>query len=185
MKKTAIVYGIGLLVLALCVLSSFSPKRAVEPAQPIPKDEIAMAQKPVPKGSKRDFEAALSDNEKRDISYIVTTLARKSAVSLLFYKKSLEEAGDRVAHVHPLKFLGFIFTDSDLKKLVKEIKGTPWNRFSGDMGESLRKAYVRQNLSEEYLHEFTEEIGIDYSLVKPYVDAGDWQGLINKVRDLV
>jgi len=126
----------------------------------------------------RDYNAPLTENEKANIRYIITTLANTSTIGLAFYQKKLQQAGNNVDHVHPLKFLGYIFSDPKLKSDVPRIASMPWNRFANDMGESLGKAYQRENLKPEYIHEFAKQIGVPYESIQSYFQQRQWVSLI-------
>jgi hypothetical protein len=125
----------------------------------------------------------MTDQEKRDISYIIMTLATKSQMSLLFEKKELNRAGDRVSHVHPLRFLLYIFSDGQLKTAVKKIKGLPWNRFVSGMAGSLDKAAARNSIKEEYVADFSKTVGVDPSILAPSLQSRHWEEFINIVRN--
>ena len=131
----------------------------------------------------RDYYAPLTEQEKEDISYIITTLANKSTITLMFYKRPLNRAGDRVAHVHPLVFLGFIFSDPELKDAVIRIKGYPWRRYAQGMAGSLESAAMRDNMHEEFIDDFANTVGIDKSLIYPSIQNEEWEQFINIVRD--
>ncbi len=133
--------------------------------------------------SARDFFVPLTPKEEADIRYIITSLSSKSLFSLLSYRRSLNETGDRVAHVHPLVFLGFIFSDDELKKAVKEIDGITWRRFVKGMGESLEKSAKRDNMEKKYVAEFAKEVGIKETLILPSIQNRKWFEFINVTRD--
>jgi hypothetical protein len=133
-------------------------------------------------GEARDYNRPMSENEKNDIRYIITTISGKSKISLLFHQSSLNQAGNRTSQVHPLTFLTYIFTDRELKPAVKRIQGIVWQRFSHDMGESLAKEAQRQNVTDENIADFAGKIGVDQSLLMTAAQRNRWQDFINIAR---
>lgn len=130
----------------------------------------------------RDYQVSMTKQEKRDIRFIIITLATKSSISLLFEKRALNRAGNRVAHVHPLKFLSFIFSDYELKNAVTKIRGIPWRRFAKDMGASLGKSANRRNMKEKYIADFVQIVGVSEELLTPSIHNGRWVDFINVTR---
>lgn len=135
-----------------------------------------------PHPNARDYNAPMTEQEQRDIRFIIISLATKSHLSLLFERRALNRAGDRVAHVHPLKFLSFIFSDDELKNAVTKIRGIPWRRFSKDMGASLGKSANRRNLKEEYLADYIQTVGVNEELMTTSIENGRWEDFINVTR---
>lgn len=131
----------------------------------------------------RNYYAALTRQEKTDIRYLITTLGNKSTISLMFYKRSLNQAGERTAHIHPLKFFLFVFTDEHLKRSVKKIKGIPWRRFVEGMGGSFSSASRRDNMKEEYIEDFVNRLRIRKNLIYSSIQNRQWRIFINTVRD--
>src|SRR5262245_8490538 len=66
-------------------------------------------------GYPRNYNAEITREEKSDIRFIITSLANKSLISIGIAKPDLEAAGDRIEHIHPLRFLMAVFTDEELK----------------------------------------------------------------------
>lgn len=130
----------------------------------------------------RSYDTSITEQEKENIRFIIMTLATKSQVALLFEKGALNQAGNRVEHVHPLKFLSYIFSDSALRRAVVKIKGIAWNRFVNDMGENLAKEANRNNLKKEYIADFAQTVGVSESKLEPLAEKGQWQAFINTVR---
>ena len=129
-----------------------------------------------------DYYAPMTEQDKRDISYIIMTLANKSQISLLFEKGSLDQAGNRVGHVHPLIFLAYVFSDDQLRHAVTKIRGTPWNRFAGEMGQSLADEARLDNIKKEYLADYAKKTGVPESKILPAAENGQWVEFINITR---
>jgi hypothetical protein len=131
----------------------------------------------------RDYWAEITEEEKKEISYIITTLSTTSFIALALKEDSLKEAGDKVEHVHPLKFLRYIFMDPQLKQAVKKIQGTVWKRFSRDTARSLKQEAKLDNIKEPYLKDYSDSIGVDQKILQPSIQNKDWVEFINMSRD--
>lgn len=131
---------------------------------------------------KRDYFTKLSSQEAKDIQYIVTTLGNTSSVGLLFKKKSLEQAGDRIQDVHPLRFFGYVLSQPRLKASLANIKGMAWTNFEEGMIGSLQKADSRNNLNNKIIDDFSRQSHLDPAKVQAYVKNKQWKGLIEFVR---
>lgn len=126
----------------------------------------------------RPYSSPITDAEKRDIRYIIITLATKSYFSLLMQQRSLTDAGNRTAQIHPLKYLEYIFSDPELRSATKNIKGMPWNRFAGDMAHSLNNEYENGTLNKEQLKSFSQSTNISEANLMPYFENEQWKELI-------
>ena len=129
----------------------------------------------------RPYDMEVSLAEKADVHYIVTTLANKSLIFLAFNRKELEVAGNRIDHLHPLRFLMTVFTDEELKVGIRNIrgKGWVWNSFIGGLRECLTSEAGIGNVREEYIVHFAHTVGIDENMVLPAVRQGDWDTFID------
>jgi len=141
----------------------------------------------IPMSAMRDFYAELLPKEKSDIRYIVTTLSDHPTPKLLFYKNALDSAGDRINHVHPLVFLGFVFSDDDLKVKIRNIKSKSWvwKTFMGGLKTSLNEEYHRNNLLPEHYEKFTEIIGIEMRKLEQWTSKARWDEMLNTLIKFV
>lgn len=133
-------------------------------------------------GEKRDYFAKLTPQEAQDIQYIVNTLGNTSQVGLLFKKSSLEQAGDRIGHVHPLRFFGYVMSNPSLKASFAKIHGMAWRNFENGMAGSLQKAYQRSNLNKEIIDDFAKTSHLDPNRVEMFVKGKQWKELVEFVR---
>src|SRR5258708_1989893 len=63
-----------------------------------------------------------TEEDRQNIGYIITTMAENGLLTLYFqYKGDLTHRGAEIVHVHPLRFLGVIFSDPNLKECMKKI----------------------------------------------------------------
>ena len=89
----------------------------------------------------------------------------------------MDEAGKRIEHIHPLRFLMCILTDKELIEGVKEIHryhGIPWKRLSSELKENLKEEFNRNNLRDEQLLDFASNIKTDSKPILKMVHRKDW-----------
>jgi hypothetical protein len=135
--------------------------------------------------SPRNYYALYSTDEKKDLSYILRTLSNNSLLKLPSYASSLKKAGDRIEHLHPLKFLQCIFTDDELIVCIRNIQnkgGWVWKDFLGGITGSLKKESSINNVKPEYVEDFAHQIGIDVNSIAPTIQEKNWEKL---VKDLI
>ena len=97
------------------------------------------------------------------------------------YRSLLEEAGDRVSHIHPLRFLMCIFTDMQLKGNMKEIKkrgGMVWGDFLRGLEGSLSEEYKRSNITDQQVLNFSKIVGVDSTILLPLVHKKCWSDFV-------
>lgn len=129
----------------------------------------------------RKYHLAVTEAEKKDIRFIMKTLSQKSLTSLWGYKTQLENAGDRIDHIHPLRFLECIFSDDELKVYIHNIRkrgSWVWGEFIKGFKDSLQEEAEIGNLKDEYLNDFVSHIGIEIGLIYNIVKARKWEDLI-------
>lgn len=131
-------------------------------------------------GYPRSYQNEVKPHEKDDIHFIVTSLADKSLITIAFMKGDLEAAGDRIDHLHPLRFLMTVFTDERLKVGIRNIRGRGWvwNHFVGGLKECLATETSIGNMKPDYISDFARAVQIDFNRIYPSVLAQNWDNLI-------
>jgi len=111
----------------------------------------------------RNYWQDIQPNERADIEFIVTTLAYKSLPSVFYNKKKLEDAGDRINNVHPLRFLLVIFSDPKLNAGVRAIESRDllWGNFVGGTYSSLKEETESNNMDEACIQDFCMQLNIN------------------------
>ncbi len=132
-------------------------------------------------GYLRDYYDPLTSEDNANIRHIVLSLANKSLISLLANKKHLEDVGDRVDHVHPLKFCLPIFTDEEMKVAIRNVRarGWVWDSFIGGMADSFETERALDNMKVEFLVDFANEVGVDVNLLYPAVQQRKWEAFVD------
>lgn len=168
MKKYLFVY------LAIALVISF-------PIYPVFAKHASVKSATNPKEAPRDYYASTSSQEREDIAYIVRTLANTSLVKIMSHQSSLESAGDRVEHLHPLKFLMVIFTDEELKVCMHNLQGRSWvwKDFLEGVTTSLNDEAAAGNLREEYIKDFAKKIKVDIKLINPSLKKRNWEKFVD------
>ncbi len=131
-------------------------------------------------GYPRDYTAEMTQQERDDIHFIVTSLADKSIITIAFIKGDLESAGDRIDHVHPLRFLKLVFTSDEMIVGIRNIRGRGWiwNQFIGGIKNSLATEMDIDNLKDEFILRFAQDVKVDVNRIYPSIHAQDWGGFI-------
>lgn len=124
-------------------------------------------------------ELPLDGNERKLINKIITTMAEKNIFSLLLEKKSLESKGKKIEHVHPLRFLGYIFGDQNLKSCMRSIRKShfKWSNFIDGLARRLEEESIRGNLLP-YLSGFAQTVQCDAEGARGFLERRDWDGLV-------
>lgn len=128
-----------------------------------------------PKKEWRKYHAKVTAKEKEDIAYIVNTLGMETLLTISNSESSIREAGKRVEHIHPLRFLIIVFTDEELKASFHAMDGRTWvwSDFIGGLTDNLDKEFLNNNL-KQFLQDFSNQVGVKHSLIKPVVENRQW-----------
>jgi hypothetical protein len=140
------------------------------------------------KDSGRNYSAPVSKSEKKDITYIVTTLARDSLVSVGLATSSLNKAGDRINNVHPLKFLMTIFADEELKACAHGIRdrgGFIWQGFLDGVIKGSSEETAKKNMKVEFIEDFAKKVKIDPALIIEPIQQSRWKDFVNLLLDKI
>jgi len=135
----------------------------------------------------RNYDTPVSSHEKKDLLYIVNTLARNSLMSIASDKGSLKKAGDRINHLHPLRFLMTIFTDEEMKADISAIRsrGWVWSSFYDGLEGSLKEESKKGNIKTEFVMNFAQIIGINPDKILPAIQDKRWKDFVNILIDTV
>ncbi len=127
----------------------------------------------------RPYQRSVTPEEKRDIAYIVTTLADKSLVELKSKESTINKVGDRVDHVHPLQFLNCIFSDEELKVAMRNVYGRNWvsKKFMDGLIDSLKKENTHGNVLP-HAQDFSSRLNVDPRTILPAMQKGEWDEFV-------
>lgn len=119
------------------------------------------------------------DKDKTTISEIISSMAEHGKFWLLRHRSHMNELGDSIRHVHPLKFMEVIFTSEYLTACMREVFDDYFKRngFLDGIGETLTmKAKVGE--LDRYIKDFAKAVNAPLEAVQPYFTSMDWEGLI-------
>jgi len=131
-------------------------------------------------GYPREYDAQMTQQEKADIHFIVTSLANKSLITIALMKGDLESAGDRIDHLHPLRFLMTVFTDEEMKVGIRNIRGRGWiwNNFIDGLKKTLATEANIDNIKDEYIIHFAQMVELDVNRIYPSIQTQSWEAFI-------
>lgn len=133
--------------------------------------------------NRRDYWHAVTSEEKNNIRYILRSMASLSWYELLDKKSSLEAAGDKIDHIHPLRFLATVFTDEELKGCVHAIRDRSlvWSRFFDPMKDTMTYESSQNNMKPEFVKDFAKKIKLKPDPFIAYVKAKNWDELMDSL----
>jgi len=118
--------------------------------------------------------------DERKIDDLITTMGVNGKINLLLHhEKRLRKMGDELRYIHPLKFVGYIFSQPELKKHMAAIFDDYFKRtnFVKDYAQTM-DIYDLRNKLFIYLDDFAKEVNISVDKIKPYIDNRDWEGFL-------
>ena len=121
----------------------------------------------------------IAEADRAVITKIIHYMGKNSVFKLLMKKSSLERDGDKIEHLHPLRFLWHIFTSNQLRADVKIIERSyfKWNGFMDGCRRRLDYMSKANNL-EKYLPGFVKEVNIDHKQALNLVRKKDWENFV-------
>jgi hypothetical protein len=125
---------------------------------------------------------SLEEWEKKTISKIITTMAENNIFRLGLKKKELEKKGREINHVHPMWFIAFIVSDSNLKRCMHQIRksGFKWDGFIDGFSRRMNEESARNNLVP-HIQGFASLLNRTPEEVRFYIDNHDWEGLVRNL----
>lgn len=135
----------------------------------------------------RDYEASVTKSEKKDIAYIVTTLAYDNLLSIGTSTSSLKDTRKRIIHIHPFRFLMTVFTDEKLKAGIHAIRdrgGWIWSGFVDGLEGSLNEEAGHKNLLQ-FAPDFAKKVRIDVDQIMPSLQQSKWGDFLNILIDKI
>lgn len=123
-----------------------------------------------------------TEKDKAKIYEIVTTVSRHTKLSLWPKSGHLNELGAQIGHVHPLKFLGTIFSHPELKACMPDIIDDYFKRskFMAGLGTNLTKEADKGKLMP-YLQDFSTEVGHhphNTPIIQSHFESREWESLV-------
>ncbi len=138
----------------------------------------------VNKGPLSYSQLSCSEQDKAFIYELITVMAENGKVSLLFKQSHLKQLGAQINHVHPLKFLSTVFTNSHLTTSMTEIFDDYFKRtgFMEGLGTTLTREAEKGKL-ELYINDFAAEISVPLEVIQKHFHSRDWEGLVRSLMN--
>lgn len=142
--------------------------------------ESTLTDKKAPDKEMELYEALpISDTEKEIIGKILTTMAENNLLNLWFQRKDLETLGQQIRSVHPIRFLGTVFSNPKLVRAMHDIRQSKfkWEGFIEGFTERLKEE-VNLNNVYPYLSGFAIHVNMHPQQIKKYFDERNYEGLV-------
>jgi hypothetical protein len=129
----------------------------------------------------RDYFRGVHPDERHHIQFIVEILAHKNLASIWMHQSDLNAAGDRLAAMHPFRFLEVLLADPHVCAGVLKIRdrGMVWPSFYDGIRGSLQLEAGRHNLTTEQIHDFAHRVHTDADWVSQMVHRRSWEQLVD------
>jgi len=120
-----------------------------------------------------------TEEDRAKIYEIVSTIANNPKLSLLFSQSHLRQLGQEINHVHPLKFLATVFSNSELKSSMYYVFDDGFKRsgFMDGLGPSLDRESQKGKLAM-YLKDFAAEVSVSPESLQEYFKSRDWDNMV-------
>ncbi len=144
-----------------------------------PPPENRQGGEPKSEESKIYFDLRLTDDDKVIIRKIVTTLAEKNVLQLLLDKDKMEDLGQKIRPVHPMRFIGFVLGDPNLRRCLKTISKSmfKWDGFLEGYEERMREESRNDNLNR-YVPGLADYLEVDRGVIQSYIHQGNYEKMI-------
>lgn len=123
----------------------------------------------------RDYHFHMTPVNKKDLKYMLDILANYSMVSIGFKKNSIEAAGNRIAHIHPLRTFIEMLNDVENNINIHKIRARSviWETISARYAEALDE---EDSFGNVYPHtkDFSREINILPTAIQSTVQKRNW-----------
>ncbi len=127
----------------------------------------------------------VSPTDAERIRSLVKTIASESLTELFLKRKQLKKMGTQIHHVHPIRFLGIIVSDPNLKSGMIAIEKSffKWSSFIQGLSERLNEEYDHSNLAP-YIPGFCDTIKANPIQVQTFMKQKKWSELVKYLIQL-
>lgn len=124
-----------------------------------------------------------SEQHRAYIAELITAMKEQSWLDLFKNRKRLEFIGAQITPIHPLKFLGVIFSNPTLKAHMPVIFDDFLKRgqLLDGLGMNLSREADKGTLNK-YLTPFAQEVGLSPEVIQPYFQSRNWEGLVQMLN---
>lgn len=174
-------------VVKSCLVDQYPDGAALQMSFPVDQDDGTIKASVCQKAPPRNYYAAVSADEKKNLTYILRTLANNSLAKIAKEKSSLKRAGDRIENLHPFKFLETVFTDEELKVCIRALEGKSWvwSEFRDGITKSLADESAAGNIKPEHIQSLADTIKIDVNQIASTIHEKKWTKLLTDLIAIV
>ena len=128
----------------------------------------------------RVYELSLSHREKEIIHHIISEMGSKSLFTLLRKRSEMLKCGDQIRNVPPMDFLGYIFSQPDLRKQMHSIKKShfKWKNIVDEIGTNMSKESKHESFHDK-IESFSRFLQIDPQVLLQKAEKKDWSGFVS------
>lgn len=121
----------------------------------------------------------LKPEESKVIGEIIEAIGNHGWIWLGVHQTELREKEKQIKHVHPLRFLGEIFSNANLKGCMRRVEKDTltWKGFMKGLKPNMEKELQRNNLYR-YLDGFCQAVRADPDKVKAFIQKHEWEKLV-------
>jgi hypothetical protein len=128
----------------------------------------------------------ITEAEAQIIYQIIDTVGTNGLPSLFLKQGELKDLGNKVQHVHPLKFLEVVFTNPHLKECMKNVEEYPATKLQGFMqGSGGTPGFIQKcdrengrNNLQPYVLGFCQAVKAHPDQVRDLVEKKQWEKLV-------
>ena len=141
---------------------------------------------PILEGEKSHFSSLqITDADRKNIHYIITTLAGTNCLTLALYATTLIQKGGEIDNLHPLRFLECILQQRELVQGLHTMRTSlikvQWNGFLDGTREKLERHAASLH---QYFPGFAEAIKINQSHLDPFIQNQNWDEMLGFLIDV-
>ncbi len=133
--------------------------------------------------SNRPFhDLRLTPQDCQNISMLIKSMADLDFWTLLKKAKKIKKLGKQIEPVHPLRFLGWIFSNDELKRRIPKIKKSyfKWKEFIRGLFARLEIEASRGNMIP-FIPGFAELVGCSQVVIEEKIINSDWAGMLHEL----
>ena len=131
---------------------------------------------------RHQFALQLHAQQERIISEIISTIDNTHLMLLGFQASHLHRLGDQLGEIGVFQFMGYIFSQPQLKQSMRKIHSS-WGKWQGFMG-GLAPRIESECHKENFVHEvtrFAHFLRIDPNVLLHCAHNRDWDGFVGRL----
>lgn len=125
------------------------------------------------------YQLELTKEDRHNIRKLIKNMADLDLWELFKRVREMKKLGQKIRKVHPLRFLGYIFSNYELKNRLIKIRQSPfkWNKFMNGLKERLSLEAHQKNLLK-YVSGFSQLVNRHPVEVWDYIHFRDWDRFV-------